>query len=198
MACGPRASSAAKVGSHHGLPLSSAKVEQFFPHLVPVIRRHPLQYSARGALNEKLAGLGEHRSGYFNAIERHHLRTECAAAALREYVAACRPDRLVPGSDEGSTPEQVAEAWCQIEREREAALRWAREKRVLQEVVQEYRFERRCGSFSMTAHEAAGRIVAKADATVATPLVWAGYIVEWAEREHRAWFWRCCRGHHVL
>ncbi len=35
-------------------------------------------------------------------------------------------------------------------------------------------------------------------ATVADPLAYAGHIIEWAEREHLVWFWRCCREHHVL
>src|SRR5436309_14056498 len=114
--------------SRRGLSLSSAEVEQHFPHLVPIILRHPLQYGVRGALNERLAGLGEHRSGFFNGIESHHLRAEWATTLLREYVVTHRLDRLVPGSDEGATREQVAEAWCEIEREREAALLWARAK----------------------------------------------------------------------
>src|SRR4051794_24800342 len=97
------------------------------PPRCPSLHDGALRHSIRGALNEKLASLGEHRSGYFNGIQRHHLRTECAAAALREYIMAHRLDRLVAGSDQGATPEQVAEAWCEIERDREAALRWARE-----------------------------------------------------------------------
>lgn len=184
--------------SRRGLSLSSAEIERHFPHLVPIILRHPLSFGVRLAFNEVLSGLGERRTGLFNGIETHHVRTECAAMALRAYVADRRLDRLVPGSDEEATREQVVEAWREIERERSAAMLWARSRRVLQEVVQEYRFERRRGSFSVTAHEAAGRIVARADATVANPLAYAGYIVEWAEREHRTWFWRCCRENHVL
>ena len=69
---------------------------------------------------------------------------------------------------------------------------------VLQEVVQEYRFSRRQGDCSNTAHENASGVVAKADPSIADPMNHAGVLIEWAEREHREWFWRCCRKHHVL
>jgi hypothetical protein len=96
------------------------------------------------------------------------------------------------------TPEQVAAAWIRIEQERQAILAWGRSTQMLRHVVQEYRFERHMGSRSSIAHEAAARLVAKADAAIADPLNYAGVLIEWAEREHRCWFWRGCRGDHVL
>jgi len=176
----------------------SAEIERSLPYVVPIIMRSHLDYGTRGALNEKLEGLGDRHRGQFNGVETHHMQTEWAACVLREYVTERRLHRLVPGSDEGATLDQVVAAWKEIEKDRQAALAWARAKGVLQEVVQEYRYERHRGSYSGTAHEAAGWLVAKLDATVANPLTRAGYLIEWAEREHRAWFWRCCRSHHVL
>jgi hypothetical protein len=33
---------------------------------------------------------------------------------------------------------------------------------------------------------------------LADPLAAAMVLLEWMEREHRGWFWRCCRTDHVL
>jgi hypothetical protein len=96
------------------------------------------------------------------------------------------------------TPEQVAAEWIRIEQERQTILAWGRSTRILRDVVQEYRFERHMGSRSSTAHEAAARLVAKADPSIADPLAYARVLIEWAERQHRCWFWRGCRGDHVL
>jgi hypothetical protein len=30
------------------------------------------------------------------------------------------------------------------------------------------------------------------------PMTCAGVCIEWAEREHRQWFWRCTRDHQLL
>lgn len=86
---------------------------------------------------------------------------------------------------------------AEIEREKAIILDWGRRTRKLQEVVQEYRFSRRQGDDSQRAHENAARLVAT-DASVADPMNTARVLIEWAEREHRDWFWRCCRDHHVL
>ena len=69
---------------------------------------------------------------------------------------------------------------------------------MLIEIVQTYRFERRQGAFSSAAHAAAARLVEKMDATIGNPLTYAGVCIEWAEREHRQWFWRCTRDHQLL
>jgi hypothetical protein len=48
------------------------------------------------------------------------------------------------------------------------------------------------------AHQEAGKVVMKSDPTIADPMNYAGVLIEWAEREHREWFWRCCRNGHSL
>jgi hypothetical protein len=77
-------------------------------------------------------------------------------------------------------------------------LAWGRRDGRLQAVVQEYRFGRRQGDSSEQAYGCAARRVASLDASIADPLIYAGVLVQWMEREHRDWFWRCCRDHHVL
>ena len=63
---------------------------------------------------------------------------------------------------ERPTGEQVAAEWERIERERETVLTWARGKEGRrQDVVQTYRFERRQGAYSSTAHTVASKTVAK-------------------------------------
>jgi hypothetical protein len=44
---------------------------------------------------------------------------------------------------------------------------------------------------------AAAKLIEKLHPAVDDPVNHAGVCIEWAEREHREWFWRCCR-HHVL
>ena len=82
--------------------------------------------------------------------------------------------------------------------EREAILAWARSTFMLQEIVQEYRFERRQGSYSSMAHIAAARLIERRHPAIGNTMTYAGVCIEWAEREHRDWFWRCCRNHHLL
>jgi hypothetical protein len=62
---------------------------------------------------------------------------------------------------------------------------------MLQEVVQEYRFERRQVSSSNMARVAASWIVEKADASIRDSMTYASVLIEWTKREHRDWFWRC-------
>jgi hypothetical protein len=182
-----------------GAVLSSAEVERLFPHHVRLIMRGHLSYRDRGSVNEFIGSLGEHRNGSFNSIEHHRFARPDCAAAFAEYVNRRVLHRLLRDSEQCPTKEEVSAAWAAIEREREAALAWGRAKPGrLQNVIQEYRFERRQGSYSLVAHEAAARIVAKEDPAVPNPMNYAGVLIEWAEREHREWFWRCCRDHHVL
>jgi len=77
-------------------------------------------------------------------------------------------------------------------------LAWGRREGRLQKVVQEYRFGRRQGDSSEQAYAWAARRVASLDASIADPETHAGVLIQWMEREHRDWFWRCCRDHHVL
>jgi hypothetical protein len=44
----------------------------------------------------------------------------------------------------------------------------------------------------------AAKLVEKVDAWIGDPMSYAGILIEWAEREYREWFWRCCRDHHAL
>jgi hypothetical protein len=69
---------------------------------------------------------------------------------------------------------------------------------MLREVVQQYRFERHAGRHSCNAHQAAAQLIEKAYPTIADPFNYAGVLIEWSEKEHRSWFWRCCQDHHVL
>ena len=182
-----------------GVPLSSDEIERHFPHGMRIIMRGRLSFHERGALNVVIEGLGEHRNGSFNGIEHHRFQRAAQAAMLAEFVASNRMDRLVPDSTDRPTPEEVAAAWQEIARANDAILAWARAvPGRLQEVVQTYRFERRQGAFSYSAHIAASRTVAALDPSIGDAMNYAGVLIEWAEREHRAWFWRCCRNHHVL
>jgi hypothetical protein len=77
-------------------------------------------------------------------------------------------------------------------------LAWGRRDGRLKEVVQEYRFGRRQGDSSERAYVCAALRVASLDASIADPQTCAAVLIQWMEREHRDWFWRCCRDHHVL
>ncbi len=79
-----------------------------------------------------------------------------------------------------------------------AILGWARAKKALSEIVQTYRFERRRGTYSHSAHSAAAKTVEQIDRSVDDAMTYAGVCIEWAEREHRAWFWRCAPNDQVL
>ena len=82
--------------------------------------------------------------------------------------------------------------------EREAILDWGRATGLLREVVQQYRFERRQGADSAAAYGEAAKLVAAADPRIEDPSKYAHVMIAWAENEHRAWFWRCCRDGHIL
>lgn len=77
-------------------------------------------------------------------------------------------------------------------------LAWARQRHVLMEIVQEYRFARRQGEGAERARHEAAALVARTDPTIPRPMTYALILLEWAEQEHRDWFWRCCRGKHAL
>lgn len=94
--------------------------------------------------------------------------------------------------------EDIAGTWEQTQRERQAILVWGRQGGRLQEVVQAYRFARRQGDSTETAKACAVRVVGQIDPTIAEAATYALVLLEWMEREHRDWFWRCCRHHHVL
>jgi hypothetical protein len=179
--------------------VSSTEIEREFPFTVPIILRTPWRTHETLAMNQAVHDLGvPYRAGEFNAIRTYRFPRQEPVESLRAFVTARRYDRLFSDCRRGSSPEEVAAEWRRIEAERQAILAWARRTRLLQEVVQEYRFSRRQGDASCRAHENASRMVAKADPSIADPMNHAGVLIEWAEREHRAWFWRCCARHHVL
>jgi len=179
--------------------LSSADVERLYPARVARIARGELSYADRGRINEELSCIDrEWRGGAFNGVEYFHFRFPEQGARMTAFLMTHRLHRLVPGSSRAPNPGEVDAAWARLAQEREAVLAWARSTRMLIEIVQAYRFERRLGAWSHTAHGAAAKLVAKADPSIADPMTWAGVCIEWAEREHRQWFWRCTRDHHLL
>lgn len=64
---------------------------------------------------------------------------------------------------------------------------------MLREVVHHYRFERSIGTNSCMAHQAAATLLQSAYPTVVDPMNYSGVLIEWTEKEHRLWFWHCCR-----
>jgi hypothetical protein len=179
--------------------LSSAEIDRDFPFVTRIIIRTDWQVHERLAVNKFLEDLGRcYRGGDFNSIRRYRFAKADRAAAFSEFILTRRLDRLRSKCWEGSSREEVAAEWVRIEQERQAILDWGRQKGRLQDVVQEYRFARRAGDASYKAHEHAALAVARADPSVADPANYAGVLIEWAEKEHREWFWRCCRDHHVL
>jgi hypothetical protein len=179
--------------------LSSADIERLYPARVARIARGELIYADKGRINEEVSCIDqEWRRGHFNGIDYFHFRFPEQGARMAAFLLNQRLHRLVPGSNQAPTPEEVDAAWARLAHEREAILSWARATRMLIEIVQAYRFERRQGAWSSAAHAAAASVVAKADPSIGDPMTWAGVCIEWAEREHRQWFWRCARDHRLL
>ena len=179
--------------------LSSADVERLYPARVARIARGELTYADKSSINAEVASIDSAwRRGQFNGIEYFHFRFPEQGARMAAFLTKHRLHRLVPGSSEAPSPEEVDAAWARLAQERDAILAWARSTRMLIEIVQTYRFERRQGACSAAAHAAAARLVEKVDPSIADPMTWAGVCIEWAEREHRAWFWRCTRDHQLL
>ena len=107
--------------------------------------------------------------------------------------------RAPPGQAlHGEVPLDVEAEWRRLGAQRADILAWARKTKALSEVVQTYRFERRQGAFSSTAHDAAAKAVKQIDPSVDDAMTYAGVCIEWAEREFRDWFWRCAPNHQVL
>jgi hypothetical protein len=179
--------------------LSSADVEHLYPAAVARIARGELTYAEKGSINEEVQRIDrESRGGHFNGLEYFHFRFPEHGARTAAFLLKQRLHRLVPGSTCAPTSEEMDAAWARIAEEREAILSWARSTKMLIEIVQTYRFERRQGAYSSTAHAAAAKVVEKVDTSIGDPMTYAGVCIEWAEREHRGWFWRCTRDHHLL
>lgn len=177
---------------------TSAEVEQAFPHATQVIRRGLWMVYEQAEVNATLNGLGEHRSGCFNGLCTFRFTQPEHAAAFAEYALDKRLHRLKANSTHGATREEVALEWERRAAEREEILAWGRLTGMTRQVVAHYRAERHVGTWSWPAHLAAARLIEKAHPTVTDPCHYAGVMIEWAEREHRSWFWRCCRGLHHL
>jgi hypothetical protein len=179
--------------------LSSADIERLYPARVARIARGELTYAERGRINEEVSRIdSEWRAGHFNGIEYFHFRFPEQGARMAAFLLKQQLHRLVPGSSEAPTAEEVDAAWARLAEERETILAWARSTRMLIEIVQAYRFERRQGACSAAAHAVAAKVVEKVEPSIGDPLTWAGACIEWAEREHRQWFWRCTRHHQLL
>lgn len=177
---------------------TSAEIEQAFPHVAQVIRRGLWMVYEQTEMNVMLSELGPYRSGSFNGIGTFRFTEAEHAAAFAEYAFDKQLHRLKVNSTRGATREEVALEWERRAAEREEILAWGRLTGMTRQVIAHYRAERHVGAWSLSAHHAAGRLIEKAHPTIADPCHYAGVMIEWAEREHRAWFWRCCRGLHQL
>jgi len=179
--------------------LCSADVERLYPGRVARIARGELTYAEKGRILERAGEIDpEWRGGHFNGIEYFHFRFPEQGATLAAFLLRERLHRLVPGSLQAATPEEVEAEWRRLAAQRADILAWARKTKALSEIVQTYRFERRQGAFSSTAHEAAAKAVKQIDPSVDDAMTYAGVCIEWAERERREWFWRCAPNHQVL
>lgn len=179
--------------------LSSADVERLYPARVVRIDRGELSYADKGRIIERASQIdAEWRGGTFNGLEYLHFRFPEQSATMAAFLLKESLHRLVPGSLQASTPDEVEAEWRRMAQERQTILAWARSTKMLIEIVQTYRFERRQGAYSHTAHCAAAKVVEAFDRSIADPMTYAGVCIEWVEREHRGWFWRCCPNHQVL
>ena len=179
--------------------LCSADVERLFPGRVARIARGELTYAERGRILERVGEIDRQwRGGDFNGIEYFHFRFPEQGATLAAFLLRERLHRLVPGSLQAPTPEEVEADWRRMAAQRDDILAWARKTKALSEIVQTYRFERRQGAFSHMAHHAAAKVVKQIDPSVDDAMNHAGVCIEWAEREFRDWFWRCAPNHQVL
>ena len=177
---------------------TSAELEQAFPHATSIIRRGHWTATEQAELNDWMRQFGDTRCGDFNSVRRYHFTCPQQAAALREHALDLRLHRLRANCTYGATREEMALEWERMAAEREEILAWGRTTGMTRQVVAHYRAERHVGSYSYTAHFAAAKLIEKAHPTIADPRNHAGVMIEWAEREHHSWFWRCCRGLHHL
>ena len=177
---------------------TSAELERAFPHTTAIIRRGYWSAAEHAELNGWMMQFGDMRCGEFNWIRRYYFTCPDQAAKLREHALDLRLHRLRVQCGEGATREEVALEWERMAAEREEILAWGRLTGMTRQVVAHYRAERHVGTYSYTAHFNAAKLIEKAHPTIADPRNYAGVMIEWAEREHRAWFWRCCRGLHHL
>jgi len=119
---------------------------------------------------------------------------------MAAYLMKRRLHRLVPGSSQAPTSEEVDAAWG-------AAGAGTRSDPRLGAIDADAHrdradlpiSERRPGRLLLGGPcAAAAKMVEKMDLSIGDPLTHAGVCIEWAEREHRQWFWRCTRDHQLL
>lgn len=177
---------------------TSDELERAFPHTTAIIHRGGWTASEHAELNGWLRQFDDVRSGEFNGIRRFYFTCPEQAAKLREHALETGLHRLKANCMRGATREEVALEWERMAAEREEILAWGRLTGMTRQVVAHYRAERHVGTYSYTAHFNAAKIIERTHPTIADPRNYAGVMIEWAEREHRAWFWRCCRGLHHL
>ena len=179
--------------------LSSAEIERAFPYLSKVILRTPWRTHEQLAVNQRLTQLtNDYHRWHFNGISTYRFPRQETAASFTDFVRIGRYHRLKRDCHDGAGQTEIALEWLRLCDERQSILAWGRQDGRLQSVVQAYRFARRCGDHADKAYADAGDAVRRLDPSVAEPMNHAAVLLEWAEREHRAWFWRCCRDHHVL
>jgi hypothetical protein len=179
--------------------LCSTDIVRLYPGRVARIARGELTYAERGRILERVGEIDpEWRGGHFNGIEYFHFRFPEQGATLAAFLLRERLHRLVPGSLQPATPEDVEAEWRRLAAQRADILAWARKTKALSEIVQTYRFERRQGAVSQMAHDAAAKAVKQIDPSVDDAMTYAGVCIEWAEREFRDCFWRCAPNHQVL
>ena len=143
--------------------LSSADVERLYPAGSPASRAaSSLMRSGAASTRKCRASTGSGAAAHFNGIEYFHFRFPEQGARMAAFLCRQRLHRLVPGSSEAPTLAEVDAEWVRLAQEREAILAWARSTRMLIEIVQAYRFERRQGACSSTAHAVAAKVVEKA------------------------------------
>ncbi|MGQ3301580.1 hypothetical protein [Reyranella sp.] len=177
---------------------TSEELERAFPHTTAIIHRGGWTSLELAELSGWMKPFGDVRSGEFNGIRHFYFTCPEQAAKLREHALETRLHRLKAHCTRGATREEVALEWERMAAEREEILAWGRLTGMTRQVVAHYRAERHVGTYSYTAHFNAAKIIEKAHPTISDPRNHAGVMIEWAEREHRAWFWRCCRGLHHL
>jgi hypothetical protein len=179
--------------------LTPAEAVRAYAIKVARIARGELSAAERCRLEDYAARLDpQGRGGHFNGLEYFHFRHARQGSRMAAFLIEERLHRLVAGSSHAASPEEVEAELRRLDEQRRTILAWARANKVLMEIVQTYRFERRQGTPSLAAHAAAATVVQQIDRSVADPMAHAGVCIEWAEREYHRWFWRCAPDHQVL
>jgi hypothetical protein len=143
---------------------SSGDGERLHSAKVARVARGTLTSAETGRINEQASRIDpQWRGGPFNGLDTFHFRFPEPGATMAAFLLRERLHRLVPGSTQAPTPEEVETEWRRMAQERDAILAWARSTKLLIEIVQTYRFERRQGAGSPAAHGAAAKVVEAAE-----------------------------------